>query len=298
MRAVLKAPEPFLCRSMLMTCALHVQRYEKAWEVGADIATLDLEDSVPMPSKEEARRLALPFLTNRAADGLVRAVRINSLRTPDGLRDILALLESGARVDALFLPKVDSAQEVLILDEILSERMASAFFLVLIETAAGLSAVEEIAVASPRVRALVFGGADFSTELGITMDWDQLFYARSRILVAASRAGIPAMESPYFEIGNEEGLHADNQKSRALGFRGRIAVHPRQIPIINRDYTPEPEAVDRARRIVAAAEKSGGQIAVLDGDMIGPPMLLAARRLLFLADRIEAAERRLRLVRA
>lgn len=281
-----------------MTCALHVQRYERAWEVGADIATLDFEDSVPVPSKEEARRLALPFLTNRGSDGLVRTVRINSLRTPDGLRDLLALIESGARVDALFVPKVGSAEELLILEEILGERMASTFFLVLIETAAGLSAVEEIAAASPRVRALVFGGADYSTELGTSMEWDHLFHARSRILVAAARAGIPAMESPFFEITNEEGLRKDNQKSRGLGFRGRVAVHPRQIPIINQDYTPESAAVDRARRIVAAAEKSGGQIAVLDGDMIGPPMLLAARRLLFLADRIEAAERRLRLVRA
>ena len=291
-------PEQLLCRSMLMTCALHVQRYERAWEVGADIATIDFEDSVPAVSKDEARRLGIPFLTNRASDGVVRAVRINSPRTPDGLRDILALLESGASPDALFLPKVGSAQEILILEEILGERLASTFFLVLIETAAGLYAVEEIAAASPRVRALVFGGADFSTELGITMDWDHLFYARSRILVAASRAGIPAMDSPYFEIGNEEGLRSETEKSRSLGFLGRVAVHPRQVPIINEVYAPEPESVERARRVVAAVEKSAGQIAVLEGQMIGPPMLLAARRLLARSERIEAAQRRLRLVRA
>jgi (S)-citramalyl-CoA lyase len=293
----MQPPEQLLCRSMLMTCALHRNRYERAWEVGADIATIDWEDSVPMASKEEARRLAIPFLKERAADGVVRTVRINSLRSPDGLRDLLALIESGARPDALFLPKVDSAQEILILQEILGERLASTFFLVLIETAAGLCAAEEIAAASPRVRALVFGAADFSTELGVTMEWDHMFYARSRILVAASRAGIPAMDTPYFGIGNDEGLRAETEKSRALGFLGRVAVHPRQIPIINEIYTPEPEAVDRARRVVATVEKSAGQIAVLDGQMIGPPMLLAARRLLHRNERIEEANRRL-LVRA
>lgn len=292
MRGGVPPAEPLLCRSMLMTCALQVQRYQRAAEVGADIATIDLEDSVPMPSKEEARRLALPFLTRREEGGPVRAVRINCLRSPDGLRDLLALIESGAQPDALFVPKVSSPQDILILEEILGERLASVFFLALIETAAGLCAVEEIAAVSKRVRALVFGGADYSTELGISMDWEQLFYARSRILVAASRAGIPAMDTPYFEIGNEEGLCAENRRSRALGFHGRVAVHPRQIPLINEGYTPEVAAVAHARRVVATVEKSGGQIAMLDGDMIGPPMLLAARRTLSLAERIEAVQRR------
>ncbi len=285
-------PPPLLCRSMLMTCALHVQRYDKATEVGADIAAIDLEDSVPLRSKEEARRLALPFLRGGEEDGPVRAVRINSLRSPDGLRDLLALLEGGARPDALFVPKVESAQDLLILQEILGEQMASTYFLVLIETAAGLCAVEEIAASTPRLRALVFGGADYSTDLGISMDWEQLFYARSRILVAASRSGIQAMDSPYFEITNEEGLRVETGKSRALGFHGRVAVHPRQVPFINQAYAPAPEAVERASRVVATVEKSAGQIAVMEGDMIGPPMLKAARRTLDLAERIALAGRR------
>jgi citrate lyase beta subunit len=275
-----------------MTCALHVNRYDKAAEIGADIAVVDLEDSVPASSKEEARRLALPFLRGGEKGGPVRAVRINGLRTTDGLRDILALIDGGARPDAIFVPKVESAQDLLILQEILGEQLASTFFLILIETAAGLCAVEEIAASTPRLRAIVFGGADYSTELGTSMEWEQLFYARSRILVAASRAGIPVLDSPFFEIDNMEGLCAENRKSRALGFHGRAAVHPRQIPFINQAYAPTPEAVDRARRVVATAERSAGQIAVLDGDMIGPPMLKAARQMLDLAEKIEAADRR------
>jgi (S)-citramalyl-CoA lyase len=274
-----------------MTCGLHVHRYDRGADVGADIATLDLEDSVPGPSKEEARRLVLPFFVRPdRPEGPVWVVRINSLRTPDGLRDILALIESRARPDALLVPKVDSAQDVLILDQLLGDRLASTFFIVLIETAAGLAAADEIASACPRVRALVFGGADLASELGVPLEWDSVLYARSRTIVAATRAGIPALDVPNFAIRDEEQLRFENQRSRALGFRGKVAVHPRQVPIINQGYSPDPDEVDRARRIVAAAEMNGGQIAVLDGGMIGPPMLQAARRTLALAERLERIE--------
>jgi (S)-citramalyl-CoA lyase len=219
----------------------------------------------------------------------LRALRINSLRTPHGLRDILALLDSGAQPDALFLPKVDSAEDLRILTDILGDRLAAAIFIVLIETTAALCAVEEIAAASPRVRALVFGAADYSTELGTAMGWESLFYARSRIAVAAIRAGISALDTPYFDLDDMEGLREETRRSRALGFHGRVAVHTRQVATINEEHTPKPEAVARARRIVAATEEHGGQIAVVDGDMIGPPMVLAARRVLALADKIAAA---------
>jgi citrate lyase beta subunit len=279
--------DPFLCRSMLMTCGLCPQQYGKAGEVGADIGTIDLEDSVPALAKEEARRLILPFFAGRSPGGWLRTIRINSLRTPDGLRDILALLDSGACPDALLLPKVDSAQDVLIVEELLGSRLPATVFLVVIETAAGLCAVEEIATATPRVRALVFGGADFSAELGTTMAWEHLLYARSRILVAASRAGIPAMDSPCFAIEDLEALRSDISRSQKLGFVGKAAVHPRQVAAINEGFTPSPAEVERARRILDVIEGRCGQIAVLDGEMIGPPAVLAARRLLAGLERIE-----------
>lgn len=273
-----------------MTCALHPERYGRAAEIGADVGTIDLEDSVPALRKEEARRLALPFFAERPPTGsCLRTLRINSLRTAEGLRDVLALLDSGARPDALLVPKVDSAHDVLILQEILGERLASTVFLVVIESAAGLSAVEEIASATPRVRALVFGGADFSAEMGAAMAWEPLLYARSRILVAATRAGIPAMDSPCFDIEDAEALRSDITRSRTLGFLGKAAVHPRQVATINQGFTPQPEEVARARRILALIEGRGGEIAVLEGEMIGPPAVVAARRVLALAERIAAA---------
>lgn len=284
-------PALLLCRSMLMTCALSPQQYGKAGEVGADIGTLDLEDSVPACSKEEARRLALPFFTGRrGSGGWLRTLRINSLRTADGLRDILALLDSGARPDALLVPKVSSAEEVLLLEELLGPALSATVFLVVIETAAGLCAVEEIASASPRVRALVFGGADFSADVGTTMSWDHLLYARSRLLVAAARAGIATIDSPCFDVRDPAALCSDVRRGQALGFLGKAAVHPGQVAAINQGFTPSPEAVSRACQILELTERRGGQIAVLDGEMIGPPAVLGARRLLALAERIAAVD--------
>jgi (S)-citramalyl-CoA lyase len=273
-----------------MTCALYPQRYAKAGEVGADVGTIDLEDSVPAASKEAARRLALPFFHGPRQPWL-RTLRINSLRSPNGLRDILALLDSGARPDALLVPKVDSAQDLLILQDLLGPRLERTVFLVVIETAAGLCAVEEIAVATPRVRALVFGAADFSADMGTTMAWEHMHHARCRILVAAARAGIAAMDAPTFDIHDEEALRSDVHRSQQLGFHGKAAVHPRQVAVINEGFTPQPAAVAHARRVLELIEGRGGQICVLDGEMIGPPAVVAARRLLAIAERLEAAGR-------
>jgi citrate lyase beta subunit len=278
---------PFCCRSMLITCGLDARQYGRALEIGADIGTLDLEDSVPAERREAARRMVLPFLAAEPArPGFTRAVRPNALRTPDGLRDLLAILDSGAHVDALMLPKVESAEDVRIVEEVLGERLAAVVFLVLIETARGLAAVEEIAAASPRVQALVFGAADFSADLGGTMDWEHLVYARSRIVAAAARARTLAMDTPFFDIADGEGLRREIERVRAMGYAGKVAVHPRQVPAINAGFTPEPAALAEARAVLAAIDDSQGRIAVVDGRMVGPPAVIAARRLLALAARV------------
>ena len=277
---------PFCCRSMLITCALDPRQYGKSLEVGADIGTLDLEDSVPAARRDAARRLLLPFLAAEPErPGFTRAVRPSALRTPDGLRDLLALLESGARVDALMLPKVESAEDVRIVEQVLGERLRHVVFIVLIETARGLATVEEIAVASPRVAAFVFGAADFSADLGSDMGWGELLYARSRIVAAAARARVPVLDTPFFDIADGPGLRREIERVRAAGFAGKVAVHPRQVAAINAGFTPEPAAVAQARAVLAAIEDSDGRIAVVDGRMVGPPAVVAARRLLELAAR-------------
>jgi (S)-citramalyl-CoA lyase len=281
------------CRSLLMTCALHPQRYLKAEECGADIGTLDLEDAVPAGAKEEARRLALPFLASGARVGFTRALRINSLRTEDGLRDLLAVLASGARPEILFLPKVESPEELVMVDQILAGRLPGTVLLATIETAAGLCEVEEIAAApTPRLWGLIFGAADFSASVGASLTWEPLLFARSRIVAAVSRSALRAIDAPCFDLEDAAELHREIELSRQIGFAGKAAIHPRQVEAINRGFTPSAEAVARAREVLAESESRGGEICVVEGQMVGPPGVHAARRLLARTAELHAGARR------
>jgi citrate lyase beta subunit len=283
--------QPSVFRTMLMTSAINPRQYHAALQSGADLCTLDLEDAVPPDRRAEARSRAFRMFEGPSTE-CVRALRINSLRTTDGLRDILALVDSAVQPDALLVPKVDCAHDLLILEDMLGDQLADVAFLATIETAAGLAAVEEIATATPRVRALVFGAADFAADLGISMDWEPLLYARSRIVTAAAVAGIPAIDAPTFDLSDDLALKIDVNRSRELGFGGKAAVHPRQVPVINDAFTPLPAEVERARRVIEMAHGQSGQIVVLDGQMVGPPMVAAARRLLARAKAVEAPRRK------
>ncbi|MDP9120306.1 MAG: CoA ester lyase [Acidobacteriota bacterium] len=269
-----------------MTCALEPRRFGKALDAGADIGTIDLEDSVPLGAKDNARRLALPYFAGKPRDNFMRALRINSMRTEHGLRDILALLESGVRPDALMVPKVESAQDLLILEQLLGERLASVGFLVIIETAAGLYAVDEIAAATKRVRAVVFGSADFASDIGISMDCENITYARTRIVLAACRARVPALDTPCFQVRSEARLESEIQVAKRLGFAGKVAIHPRQVAAINEGFSPPAQVVANARRILAECEDNRGHICVIDGQMIGPPAVQTARRVLAIAGKL------------
>jgi (S)-citramalyl-CoA lyase len=280
--------DPIVCRSMLITCALFTRRYERGEIVGADITMLDLEDSVPSDRKDEARRLALPFLAAGRRGHSLLGVRISNLRSADGLRDILYLTESGVRPDLVMLTKIDTGEDVRIHERLLCGALPNVGFVVLIETARGLCAVEEIAAASDRIQALVYGAADLSTDLGTGMSWEAMFYGRARTAAAGAAARVPVLDSPCFEIGDAASLAFQIEKTRLLGFAGKCAVHPDQIEAINQGYSPPAAAVERARKIVARSESAGGQICVVDGDMIGPPHVTAARRLLAIAEKLHA----------
>jgi (S)-citramalyl-CoA lyase len=286
------------CRSLLMTCALFPERYGRAAECGADIGTVDLEDSVPAGRKEEARRLALSYLAAPAvAPALpalaatpeittVRALRVNSLRSEDGMRDLLAVLESGARPDILFLPKVESPEEVALPGEVLAGRLPETMVLATIETARGLAAVERMAAAGvPRLWGFIFGAFDYSVDVGSSLAWEDLLYARSRILNAAAGAGLPVVDAPCFDLDDAGALAGEVERGRRMGFAGKAAVHPRQVAAINEGFTPDAAAIEEAREILASAAAGGG-ICVVRGRMIGPPSVRLARRLLSTAERL------------
>jgi (S)-citramalyl-CoA lyase len=271
----------FMCvRSWLFTPATRPDRFDKAAASGADVFIIDLEDSVAPADKAEARRVALVHLAQPATGSCGRALRINGLDRRFGLADLHALMESSASPDYLVLPKTESAAHLQILDRLLAEAGKVARLVALIESARGLAALEEIATATPRLEALLFGAADMSADLGAGTAWAPLAYARSRLVAACSLAGILAIDSPFFDVKDHGGLTQETADAVALGFTGKAAIHPNQIAPINAALTPRPEEVAQARAILAENAKGVG---VVEGHMVDEAVARKARRVLIAA---------------
>ncbi len=280
-----------------------------------DEIILDLEDSVAPAAKDQARALVAAALDDRWPPGRLIAVRINGASGPWAYRDVIEIVErSGACLDAIVLPKVSGPDQVVWLDLLLSqvERAAGLepggiAIEAQIEDAAGLAAVNHIAVASPRMAALVFGPADFMASLGMRSlsigsqpdgysGGDAFHYAHLRILVAARAAGLQAIDGPYAAIGDVAGLRSAATSVAALGYDGKWVVHPDQVGPVNAAFSPSQDDYDRAERILEAYEhatsvQERGAV-MLDGEMIDE----ATRKLaLMAAARGRAAGRTRRL---
>jgi (S)-citramalyl-CoA lyase len=267
-------------RSWLFTPATRPDRFEKAAASGADVSIIDLEDSVAPSDKAEARRTALAHLAQPSAGSGGRALRVNGLETRFGLADLQALLESSASPDYLVLPKTESAAHLQILDRLLAEAGKATRLVALMESARGLAAVEEIATATPRLEALLFGAADMSADLGTQTAWAPLAHARSRLVAACALAGVLAIDSPFFDMKDHDGLTHETAQAVALGFAGKAAIHPNQITAINAALTPRPEEVARARAILAENVKGVGMV---QGQMVDEAVARKARRILIAA---------------
>jgi citrate lyase beta subunit len=267
------------CRSLLSTPATAVSRYATSHRSGADIAMVDLEDSVPRHHKEEARCLAAEFFTGPGGPAR-RAVRINTVGEPDGLRDLLALRQYPVKPALVLIPKAESARDIEIVEHALTPTCPHTEFFAVVETPRGLENAAAIAAASPRLRAVVFGSADYAFAVGARLTWEALAYARAAVVNSARAAGIEVMDAPYFVATDIEGLRREANAARDFGFSGKIAVHPRQIPVINEVFSPEADLLDRARKIVAAGPENGKGVAMVDGVMVGAPFFEASQRLI------------------
>jgi (S)-citramalyl-CoA lyase len=264
-------------RSWLFTPATRPDRFEKATTVGADILILDLEDAVAQADKEMARATALDYLSHANSTTTARALRVNGLETAAGLADLNALIKSDASPDLVVLPKTESATHLIILDRLLSSAGKTARLVAIIESASGLSAVEDIARATPRLAALLFGAADMAADLSAEPTWEPLLYTRSRIVAACEGAGVTAVDTPYFDIHDSAGLKEELTRSRAAGFSSKAAIHPNQVEAINSALTPTAQAVAEARAILAENKKGVG---VVNGRMVDEAVARKARRVL------------------
>lgn len=281
-------PAYILHRSILVTPAIKPERFLKGLEIGADITLIDFEDSVPPECKEMARCNGINFLCQNRDIPHTYALRPNKIDLEEGVKDIIALIESGARPDVIILPKVESEHDIIIVEKLLSSKLESIQFYATIETARGILNLPCIACASPRLTALILGSADLADDIGSTMDWESMIYARSRIIIAAADAGIDAIDTPFFNFSDPEGLCCETQRVKSMGYSGKIVVHPNQVQTVNRIFSPDEEAINWARMVIDARENSRDSICVVKGKMVGPPMVNAARRTLAIASRNNA----------
>lgn len=264
-------------RSWLFTPATRPERIAHAAATGVDIAIIDLEDSVSPADKVEARKNAMTFIKSRCAEELPVALRINGLDTTAGIEDLCALFDHGARPDYLILPKTESASHLQILDRLLTSVGAHTSLIGLIESLRGLNAVETIATATSRLSALMFGAADMAADIGSAAIWEPLTHARSRIINACSASGLVAIDAPFFDIHDQEGLEAEVHKAIMFGFTAKAAIHPSQISAINTLFTPTEAEIAQARSALAENAKGVG---TLNGMMIDEAVARQARRLL------------------
>jgi citrate lyase subunit beta/citryl-CoA lyase len=293
-----------LRRSELSTPASNERMMKKAAVSQADLVLLDLEDSVAPEEKAPARTKAIQALTTLDWGKKARAVRINDLESEYAYQDIIAVVEeAGEHLDILIIPKVKSGKDVWWVDLLLTQiekrlkRTKRIGLEVLIEEVEAMLHVEEIARASSRLEALIFGPADYSASQGMdsraiegslaTYPGDPWHYARNKIAIAARAAGIDAIDGAYPDFSNAEGYRRECTHSHTLGFVGKWAIHPSQIDIANQIYAPSQEEVERARKLDAAyqeaLDRGVGAIAV-DGKMIDVAIIRSLRTTLQKAD--------------
>ena len=264
---------------------------------GADCLILDLEDSVAPTRKEEARILVRRTLETQADffRGAELVVRINPLSGPWGAADLAEL--ALVLPQAILLPKCEGPEMVRELGSELDRLEAAAGdahgrtrILPILESARGVLAAAAIASASDRLAALCFGAEDFTADIGVhrTAAGTESLVARQSVVLAAKAAGIQALDSVFADTADEEGFAAYCAASRAMGFDGVGVIHPRQIAVANRAFSPTAEEIEEARAVMAAlaeAEAAGSGVASRGGKMIDAPVALRARRIVDAADR-------------
>ncbi|GGN41006.1 HpcH/HpaI aldolase/citrate lyase family protein [Streptomyces fuscichromogenes] len=268
------APQPL--RAWLITPALNADRFEKATSCGADVALADLEDSVALADKAAARASAARFLYPAADGGPVLGLRVNAPVTADGVHDLAAITGYPCQPGIVLVSKVESARDIEVVAGALDTGGHAPVLYALIETPRAIDRLPAI-VKADRLGGLLFGAADYAALTGCARTWEALLYARSAVANTAGAAGIPAIDSPYFDVQDLDGLHREAERARSLGFQGKGAVHPRQIPVITRAFTPSAEEVAAAQAVVAAGHEASAAVTTVGGQMVGPPLLTAAQ---------------------
>jgi citrate lyase subunit beta/citryl-CoA lyase len=276
-------------RSFLFAPGNHTRRVEKALSLQADAVILDLEDAVATAEKRTTRDAVIAALTRPRRPLLY--VRVNAVDTEFCYGDLAAIVRPG--LDGIILPKVESAGGLATVDWLLAQierehgLVSRAIELIpIIETARGLNQIDAILASGTRVKRVAFGAGDFT--LDVNMAWSrneaELTYARAKIATASRAAGIEApLDTVWIDLADEEGLEASARTALGFGFQGKMCIHPNQIAVVNRVFTPSEAEIALAERVVAAfarAEAEGSAAIQLDGKFIDYPIVYRAQRVL------------------
>ncbi len=269
-------------RCQLFGPGSNTKLFPKMAASAADVINLDLEDSVAPSDKDTARANVIEALNTVDWGNKYMSVRINGLDTPYWYRDVVDVLEqAGDRLDQIMIPKVGCAADVYAVDALVTAierakgRTKPISFEVIIESAAGLAHVEEIAASSPRLQAMSLGAADFAASMGMQTTgiggtqenyymlregkkhWsDPWHWAQAAIVAACRTHGVLPVDGPFGNFSDDEGYIAQAKRSATLGMVGKWAIHPKQIALANQVFTPSDEAVSEAREILAAMEQA------------------------------------------
>lgn len=276
---------------------------EKAERYSPSAFIPDMEDSVPMANKAEARAITAEALPSLFELGKPVVPRVNSLATGLTEYDLEAVV--GRHIVAISIGKIRSADDIAVVDGILSElegvrglETGTIGILPWLETASAIVNAFDICKSSERVRWVAFGAEDFSADMGISRSVDiddgdtgivdeygeaSLLYARSAVAVGARAADVQALDTPYVKFRDSDGLKSEADLARRLGYNGKFAIHPAQIDVIDEVFSPTDAEITRARRVVeaaAVAERQGHGSVSLDGEMIDAPVVARARNVL------------------
>ena len=322
---VIEQATPRLHRSELAVPGSNPAMFEKAAKSAADIIFLDCEDAVAPDDKEQARKNIVEGLNDIDWGGKTMMVRINGLDTHYMYRDVVDIVEACPRLDMILIPKVGVAADVYALDMLVTQietakrRTRRIGFEVLIETALGMANVEAIAQASRRLEAMSFGVADYAAstrarttviggvnrDSGVLTDkdergerdyfWtDQWHAAQTRMMVACRAYGLRPIDGPFGDFSDPDGYDAAAKRAAVLGYEGKWAIHPSQIELANKVFTPSDAEVTKARRIMEAmaqAAQDGKGAVSLDGRLIDAASIRMAEALLATASAIAGSKR-------
>ncbi len=267
-------------QSLLFVPGSRPDRFAKALASGADSVCIDLEDAVPAEGKEEARAAAVSAMGDPRL-----IIRPNAFGTDLGKADLAAILNASQKPRLILLPMVEDASAFT--DATQAIVAAGIGIMPLIETPKGLRNAHLIA-AAPGVVALMFGGADFASALGVELAWEPLATARGQLLIAAAEAGVPVIDVPWVRMDDPAGLAEECRRAKMMGFAGKAAIHPDQVATIHDVFRPTVEQIAEAEEAVAAYAASGGAAVRFKGRMLEAPFMRRYLQILDLKDLINA----------